>query len=171
MTPPVFGITGWKNAGKTTLTERLVAEFTRRGLRVSTVKHAHHGFDIDREGTDSHRHRIAGAAEVALVTGARWALMHEVREAPEPTLDEVLARLGPCDLVLVEGFKREPQPKIECRRSETRDRAPIAPNDASVVAVAADHPVTDPGVRSFGLDDIAAIADFIAATLRLPAGP
>ncbi|WP_102226566.1 molybdopterin-guanine dinucleotide biosynthesis protein B [Acidimangrovimonas sediminis] len=166
--PPVFGITGWKNSGKTTLTERLVTEFTARGLRVSTVKHAHHGFDIDRTGTDSHRHRSAGAAEVALVTGARWALMHEVRDGPEPTLDAVLSRLGPCDLVLVEGFKREPQPKIECRRTATRDRAPIAPGDPSVVAIAADHPVSDEGLRLFGLDDIPAIADFIAETLGLP---
>ena len=171
MTPPVFGITGWKNSGKTTMTARLVTEFTRRGLRVSTIKHAHHGFDIDREGTDSHRHRMAGAGEVALVTGARWALMHEVRDAPEPTLDEVLARLGPCDLVLVEGFKREPQPKIECRRVETSDRAPIARHDPTVVAVAADHPVTDRGVQLFALDDIPEIADFIAATLGLPDTP
>ena len=111
MSDAVFGITGWKNSGKTTLTERLVAEFTRRGFRVSTVKHAHHDFDIDREGADSYRHRLAGAAEVAIVSGRRWALMHELRGEDEPKLDEILARLAPCDLVLVEGYKREATPR------------------------------------------------------------
>ena len=110
---PVFGITGWKNSGKTTLVVRLVEEFTARGFRVSTVKHAHHAFDIDREGTDSHRHRVAGASEVALVSGRRWALMHELRDDDEPALGEILARLSPCDLVLIEGYKREAHAKIE----------------------------------------------------------
>ena len=109
---PVFGITGWKNAGKTTLTERLVAEFVRRGWKVATVKHAHHAADIDHPGTDSFRHRAAGATEVALVTAGRFAI---VREQEEPSLGEVLARLAPADLVLVEGFKTAPHPKIEVR--------------------------------------------------------
>lgn len=163
---PVFGITGWKNSGKTTMTERLVTEFTRRGLRVATVKHAHHGFDIDREGTDSHRHRSAGAGEVAIVSARRWALMHEVQGDAEPTLDAILARLSPCDLVLVEGYKREAQPKIEVRRSGAREQTPIAPDDPSIRAIAADHPV-DSALPVFTLDDIPAIADLIAAELGL----
>lgn len=165
---PVFGITGWKNSGKTTMTERLVTEFTRRGLRVATVKHAHHGFDIDREGTDSYRHRIAGAGEVAIVSSRRWALMHEVGDAAEPTLDEILARLSPCDLVLVEGYKREGQPKIEVRRTGAREHTPIAPGDPTIRAIAADHPVDSP-LPVFALDDIAAIADLIAVELGLNA--
>ena len=126
MTQRVFGITGWKNSGKTTLTERLVAELTRRGWKVSTVKHAHHDFDIDKEGTDSFRHRQAGASEVAIVSGRRWALMHELRGEDEPPLDVVLARLAPCDLVLVEGYKRESHKKIETRRADAKDTAPLS---------------------------------------------
>ncbi len=118
----VIGITGWKNSGKTTLTERLVAEFSRRGLKVATVKHAHHEFDVDQPGTDSFRHRKAGAAEVAIVSSRRWVLMHELLEEDEPALADILARLSPCDIVLIEGYKREPHPKIECRRAEARIR-------------------------------------------------
>ena len=110
----VFGITGWKNSGKTTLTERLVTALSDRGFRVSTIKHAHHGFDIDHAGTDSFRHRAAGAGEVAVVSARRWALMHELRGEDEPLLAQVLETLAPCDLVLVEGYKRDPHPKIEC---------------------------------------------------------
>ncbi|MFC2969196.1 molybdopterin-guanine dinucleotide biosynthesis protein B [Acidimangrovimonas pyrenivorans] len=164
----VFGIAGWKNSGKTTMTCALVAEFTRRGLRVATVKHAHHGFDVDHEGTDSHRHRIAGAGEVAIVSGRRWALMHELRDEEEPPLAEILARLSPCDLVLIEGFKREGQPKLELRRREARDRTPMAPADPTIRAIAADHEVDSP-LPVFALDDVAAIADFITAELKLEA--
>jgi molybdopterin-guanine dinucleotide biosynthesis protein B len=121
-TTPVFGITGWKNSGKTQLVTRLVAEFTQRGLKVSTVKHAHHNFDVDKPGADSYRHREAGAVEVALVSGRRWALMHELRDQEEPPLEDILARLTPCDLILIEGYKRENHPKIETRRLESRDR-------------------------------------------------
>jgi molybdopterin-guanine dinucleotide biosynthesis protein B len=153
---PVFGVTGWKNAGKTTLTERLVAEFVRRGWRVATVKHAHHAADIDKPDTDSFRHRAAGAGEVALVTGQRYAIM---REQPEATLAEVLARLAPADLVLVEGFKREPHAKIEVR-SETSP--PMAPADHNVVAIAADRAPEASRLPWFRRDDIAGIADFIA---------
>lgn len=162
--PPVFGITGWKNSGKTTLTCALVSEFASRGLRVSTVKHAHHGFDVDKSGTDSFRHRDAGAGEVAIVSSNRWALMHELREAPEPKLKEIVDRLAPCDLVLVEGFKREPQPKIEVRRQEARETTPIAPDDPTIIGIAADHPVDSP-LPVFGLDDIPAMADLISAAL------
>ena len=153
----VFGITGWKNAGKTTLAERLVAEFVRRGWKVATVKHAHHAADIDKPGTDSFRHRAAGAAEVALVTGARYAI---VREQEEATLAEVLARLAPADLVLVEGFKRDGHPKIEVR-GERAD--PMAVGEHNIVAIAADARPLDATLPWFRRDDIAGIADFIAA--------
>src|SRR5262245_29026284 len=116
MSRRVFGITGWKNSGKTTLTERLVAELTRRGYRVSTVQHAHHDVQIAKPVADSFRHRAAVAAEVAVVSGRRWALMHELRSEDEPRLDDILARLAHCDIVLVEGYKREGHDKIETRR-------------------------------------------------------
>lgn len=157
----VFGITGWKNSGKTTLTERLVTELVARGWRVSTIKHAHHDFDIDKPGADSFRHREAGATEVAIVSGRRWALMHELRNEAEPTLDEVLARIAPCDLVLIEGYKREGHAKIEARRLEAKDRTPLSASDPAIVAIAADHPVEGEHVPVFGIDDIAAIADFV----------
>jgi molybdopterin-guanine dinucleotide biosynthesis protein B len=163
----VFGITGWKNSGKTTLTEKLVAAFTRRGLRVSTVKHAHHDFDIDREGADSHRHRLAGATEVAVVSGKRWALMHELRGEVEPKLEDILARLAPCDIVLVEGYKREDHPKIETRRLAARDAAPLTRVDPQVRAIASDHPVEGETVPVFRIDDVEAIADFIAGATGL----
>ncbi|WP_029056785.1 molybdopterin-guanine dinucleotide biosynthesis protein B [Stappia stellulata] len=164
---PVFGITGWKNSGKTTLVVRLVAEFTARGFRVSTVKHAHHAFDVDREGTDSHRHRTAGASEVALVSGRRWALMHELRDDDEPPLPDILARLSPCDLVLIEGYKREAHPKIEARRADARQQTPLAPEDPQILAIATDGALPAGGLPIFDLDDIPAIADFIAAHCSL----
>lgn len=156
----VIGIAGWKNSGKTTLAERLVAQLVGRGWRVSTIKRAHHDADVDHEGTDSFRHRRAGAGEVLLTTGRRWALMHELRGEDEPTLDALLARLSPCDLVVVEGFKTGGHPKIEVRRTEAGDHAPL-PASANVVAIAADHPVADAAVPVFSLDDVAAIADFV----------
>lgn len=162
---PVFGVTGWKNSGKTTMTERLVAELTARGRRVSTVKHAHHGVDIDQRGSDSHRHREAGAVEVALVGGQRWAIMHELRAEEEPSLEEVLARLSPCDLVIVEGYKREGHPKIEMRRSSASRQDRLSALDPSIVAVAADGPQPGETLPVFGLDDIAAIADMIEAAV------
>lgn len=161
MTHRVFGITGWKNSGKTTLTERLVRELVARGWRVSTIKHAHHDFDIDKPGADSFRHREAGATEVAIVSGRRWALMHELRDENEPSLDDVLARITPCDLVLVEGYKRENHLKIETRRLESKDRSPLTANDPAIVAIASDHPVVDETLPVFAIDDIDAIADFI----------
>lgn len=163
----VIGIAGWKNSGKTTLTERLVGALSERGWRVSTIKRAHHDADVDTPGTDSHRHRVAGAREVLLVTAARWALMHEVRDEAEPDLDAMLARLSPCDVVLVEGYKHGSHPKIETRRQDARDRSPL-PEDANVIAIAADYPGNDTGLPRFGLDEIDAIADFVetAAGLR-----
>ena len=161
MTTRIFGVTGWKNSGKTTLVEALVGELTARGWQVATVKHAHHDFDIDKEGTDSFRHRKAGAKEVAIVSGRRWALMHELGEEDEPTLEDVLSRLSPADLVLVEGYKRGSHRKIEARRLEAKDRSPLTATDPNIAAIAADHPVAGEVVPVFDLDDIGGIADFI----------
>ncbi len=163
MSPGIFGIVGWKNSGKTTLTERLVAELVARGHTVSTVKHAHHAFDIDHENTDSYRHRMAGAGEVAIVSTKRWALMHESRDGNEPSLAEILARLAPCDIVIIEGYKREDHPMIEARRQEARDTAPMTATNPNIVAIAADHAIPGESLPVFALDDIAAIADFVEA--------
>jgi molybdopterin-guanine dinucleotide biosynthesis protein B len=158
---PVFGVTGWKNSGKTTLVTRLIAEFGRRGLRVSTVKHAHHDFDIDKPGADSFRHREAGAGEVLIVSNRRWALMHELREEEEPRLETMLARLSPCDLVLVEGYKREHHAKIEVRRQGAGSADPLQPHDPTIVAVASDIPTETGGLPLFDLEDVSGIAEFI----------
>lgn len=158
----VLGIAGWSGSGKTTLVTRLIPELTARGFSVSTVKHAHHDFDIDQPGKDSFAHRAAGAREVMVGSAARWALMHELRGAAEPTLDQLLAKLGPVDLVLVEGFKTEGHDKIEVVRTGSR-HPPLYPTTPSVVAVASDRPLPDAARPVLDLDDTAAIADFIAA--------
>ena len=161
----LYGVVGWKNAGKTGLMERLVAEITGRGFSVSTVKHAHHTFDVDHAGKDSYRHRQAGATEVLLASRNRVALMQELRGEDEPPLADLLARLCPVDLVLIEGYKRDDHPKVEAHRAETGD-ALIAPQDATVRAVASDVPLTlDRPV--FDLDDTCAIADFILSEVGL----
>ncbi len=161
----IYGVTGWKNAGKTGLMERLVAEFCDRGLSVSTLKHAHHSTDVDQPGTDSHRHRSAGASEVLLASPNRVAIMQELRDAEEPSFVDLLSRLNPVDLVLVEGFKREPHPKIEAYRTDAGNPL-IAPGDQSIRAVASDISLNlDRPV--FNLDDTVAIADFIAGELGL----
>ena len=162
----VWGVTGWKNSGKTGLMERLVGEFAGRGLTVSTIKHAHHGFDVDREGTDSYRHRTGGATEVLLSSRKRWALMHENRGAPEPELDQLLTRLSPVDLVLIEGYKRARHPKIETHRAETAQEL-IGLEDETVRALASDSGAALPGRPTFELDDTRAIADFIVRELGL----
>ncbi len=162
----IWGIVGWKNSGKTGLMERLVAEFVSRGITVSTVKHAHHVFDVDQKGKDSYRHREAGAQEVLLSSRKRWALMHEHRGADEATLDELLAKLAPVDLVLVEGFKREAHPKVEAHRAETGNPL-IAVDDDSIRAIASDSGADAPGRPTLELNDTRAIADFIAAELGL----
>ncbi len=161
----VYGVTGWKNAGKTGLMERLVAEITGRGFAVSTVKHAHHSVDVDQPGTDSYRHRSAGASEVLLASGQRIAIMQELRGAPEPSLDDLLARLSPVDLVLIEGFKREAHPKVEAFRVEAKN-ALMAPENTTIRAVASDTPLTV-DCPVFDLDDTAAIADFILQEVGL----
>lgn len=161
----IFGVTGWKNSGKTGLMERLITEFTARGLTVSSIKHAHHSFDIDHPGRDSYRHRDAGARQVLLASRNRWALMHELRDEDEPSLGDLLKQLSPVDLVLIEGYKRDRHPKIEAHRKETGQPL-IAPEDETIVAVASDtsvavdRPVLD-------LNDTAAIANFIAQYLEL----
>ncbi|MEM7731284.1 MAG: molybdopterin-guanine dinucleotide biosynthesis protein B [Pseudomonadota bacterium] len=161
----VYGIIGWKNAGKTGLVERLVTEITSRGISVSTIKHAHHNFDVDQPGKDSFRHRQAGATEVLLASANRFALMHELRGVEEPSLDSLLARLSPVDLVLVEGYKRDRHPKVEAFRAETGNPL-IAQDDETVRAVAADTNVNfDRPV--FDLNDTEAIADFILAEVGL----
>ena len=161
----IYGVVGWKNAGKTGLMERLVSEITGRGFSVSTVKHAHHTFDVDHPGKDSHRHRVAGAREVLLASANRFALMHEIRGANEPSLTDLLVKLSPVDLVLVEGYKRDAHPKVEAHRAVTGN-ALIAPDDPTIRAVASDTEMAlDRPV--FDLDDTAAIADFILAEVGL----
>ena len=161
----IFGVTGWKNSGKTGLMERLITEFTARGLSVSSIKHAHHSFDIDHPGRDSYRHRDAGARQVLLASRNRWALMHELRDEDEPTLSDLLKQLSPVDLVLIEGYKRDRHPKIEAHRKETGQPL-IAPEDETIVAVASDTSVSvDRPVLD--LNDTAAIANFIAQYLEL----
>jgi molybdopterin-guanine dinucleotide biosynthesis adapter protein len=166
--PKVLGIAGWKDSGKTTLTERLIGELTRRGLRVCAVKHAHHSFTVDHPGTDSARHRAAGAREIAVVSEVRVAHIRELLGGPEPDLDETIARFGPCDLVLVEGYKRVAIPKIEVRRLGSRSREPLAPGDPNVIAIAADHPLTGVQLPVFRLDDVTAIADFVVVWMGPP---
>ncbi len=161
----LYGVTGWKNAGKTGLMERLVTEFVTRGLRVSTVKHAHHSFDVDHIGKDSHRHREAGASEVLLASRNRFALMHELRDEDEPTLQTLLSKLEPVDLVLVEGYKRDRHPKIEAFRAETGNPL-IAPEDDTIRAIASDSPL-DVDRPVFDLNDTRAIADFIMGEVGL----
>jgi molybdopterin-guanine dinucleotide biosynthesis protein B len=156
----VIGIAGWKNSGKTTLVERLIAEFTRRGLRVSSIKHTHHEIQSEAPSSDSVRHRRAGACEVILAGHGQ----------SEYRLDDIVGRLAPCDLVIVEGFKAAPIAKIEVRRAAQRERRELAPMDAGFIAVASDY-VTDPGhLPLFCLNDVSAIADFITRTLELATG-
>lgn len=161
----VYGITGWKNTGKTTLTERLVTEMVGRGLRLSTVKHAHHDTEVDHPGRDSFRHRQAGAGQVIVASPARWALMTELRGAAEPPLEQLLARLDPCDLVLVEGYKTGPHPKVEAHRAAA-GRPLLAPENPTIRALATDTALDHP-LPQFDLNDVPAIADFILAEVGL----
>src|SRR3954464_7761137 len=136
----VIGIAGFSGSGKTTLIEKIIPEFVRDGLRVSLIKHAHHEFDVDQPGKDSYRHRHAGCTEVLVSSDRRWALMHELRGAPEPTLQEQLKHFAPCDLVIVEGYKNEAIPKIEVHRRVVK--APLLyPEDRNVIAIATDEPL------------------------------
>jgi molybdopterin-guanine dinucleotide biosynthesis adapter protein len=158
----VIGVAGFKNSGKTTLVEKLVQHLSGLDYKVSTIKHAHHSFDIDHEGRDSFRHRKAGASEVAVISKERTAIIHELRGAAPPTLEQVLAQLQPCDLVIVEGYKRDSHDKIEVRNLELNHPA-LAGDDPTVVAVAANGRVTNAHVPVFDRDDVAALASFILA--------
>lgn len=161
----VYGVTGWKNNGKTTLVERLVTEITGRGFTVSTIKHAHHAFDVDHPGRDSYRHREAGAQEVLVGSGARWALIHELRGEDEPPLEAHLARLSPVDLVLIEGYKRDTHPKIEAYRAEA-GKDLIARDDPTIRLIATDVTL-EIDRPQLPLDDVSAIADFILSETGL----
>ncbi len=161
MSTPVVALVGWKNSGKTTLAVKLVAALARRGFRVASIKHAHHDADVDHEGTDSFRLRAAGAVEVALVTARRWAIMHELGDDAEPTLGETLTRLSPADIVIVEGYKREPLPKIEVRRLAAKQTDPMAPDDAQVIAIATDHAADGAGRPVFNIDDVEGLTDLL----------
>lgn len=162
----IYGVTGWKNAGKTGMVERLVAEISQRGFTISTLKHAHHDTDVDQPGRDSYRHRAAGAQQVMLSSPNRWALMTELRDQPEPTLADLLPLMTPVDLILVEGYKREPHPKIEAHRWET-GRPLLVDSNPTIRAVASNTVPQNLRVPSFDLDDIPAIADFILAEVGL----
>ena len=155
----IFGIAGYSGSGKTTLIEKLIPLFTARGVTVSLIKHAHHKFDVDQPGKDSWRHRHAGCREVLVTSSRRWALMHELRGAPEPTLQELVRHITPCDLLLVEGYKHEPIPKLEVYRGVVGESL-LFPQDAHIVAVASDQRV-DTALPQFSLDDAPAIAAFI----------
>ncbi len=158
----VLGIVGWSGSGKTSLVRRLLHEFVRRGISVSTIKHAHAGFDIDTPGKDSHVHREAGACEVVVSSVNRFALIHENRDEPEPRIDGLLARMTPVDLVLIEGFKSEPHDKLEVHRPAVGKPA-LYPRDPDVVALATDTGADDAHIPVLDLNDTAAIADFIVA--------
>jgi molybdopterin-guanine dinucleotide biosynthesis protein B len=160
MTQKIIGVAGFKNSGKTTLVEKLVTTLTQRGYRISTVKHAHHSFDIDHEGRDSFRHRRAGATEVAVVSNSRWAIIHESRGEAEPPLHDILAKLAPCDLVIVEGYKRDVHDKIEVRNLAL-DNPVLAGGDATIVAVAATGQIAGSPVPVFDRDDVTALTAFI----------
>ncbi|HEY2049623.1 MAG TPA: molybdopterin-guanine dinucleotide biosynthesis protein B [Caulobacteraceae bacterium] len=157
----IFGIAGWSGAGKTTLIRRLIPRLVEDGLTVSTIKHAHHRFDVDQPGKDSYEHRQAGARQVLVASQIRWALMSELRDAPEPSLAELLARLDPVDLVLVEGYKRDTHPKLEVWRA-ANGKPPIFPDDPTVIGLATDAAPPGATLPVLDLDDIPTIARFIA---------
>jgi molybdopterin-guanine dinucleotide biosynthesis protein B len=156
----VIGLAGWSGSGKTTLLTKLIPCLVVRGLKVSTLKHAHHGFDVDQPGKDSHSHRMAGATEVMIGSAARFALVHELRGAAEPTLRDLLARMSPVDLVVVEGYKAASIPKLEVHRAAV-GKPLLHPDDDCIVAVAADGPLPQVELPVVSLDDIEAIADIV----------
>lgn len=163
----LIGLAGWSGAGKTTLLAALIPRLTGRGISVSTLKHAHHAFDLDTPGKDSHVHRQAGASQVLVASAARWALLTELRGAPEPALPELVARLSPVDLVLVEGFKRDVHPKLEIHRA-ANGKPWLHPADPAIVAVAADGPPPPGAPEAVGLDDLDAIAALVLRHARPP---
>lgn len=158
--PIVTGIVGWSGQGKTELVVRLVGEIQARGFRVSTIKHAHHNFDIDKPGKDSYRHRIAGATEVLVSSDKRWALIHENRFDPEPSLDALISRMSPVDVILIEGFKHDNLNKIEVFRPST-GKEPLFPTDPRIVAVATDQDIGETDRILLDINDSRAIVDFV----------
>ena len=158
----IVGLAGWSGSGKTTLVTKVIPVLVRRGLKVATVKHAQHDFDTDQPGKDSWAHRQAGASEVAIVSSRRWAVVHELGDAPEPPLEDMLQKLSPVDLVIVEGFKRHPHPKLEVFRA-VLGKPLLHPDDDCIVAVATDAPLPQASVPVLMLDDIEAIADALQA--------
>lgn len=160
----IFGIVAKSGSGKTTLIERLLPKLMERGLSVSTIKHTHHAFDMDKPGKDSFRHREAGAKEVVLASKSRFAILHEMRTEPEPEIEELLTQMTPVDLVLVEGFKRHPHPKIEIFRSSL-EKEPLWPQDPHILAVASDGPLEGCSRRLLDLNDTEAIMHFILETI------
>ena len=160
-----IGFAGWSGSGKTTLIEKLIPLFVRRGLRVSLIKHAHHTFDVDQPGKDSYRHRHAGASEVLVTSSRRWVLMHELRGEQEPRFEDQLRHLSPCDLLIVEGFKYAPIPKLEVWRAETGESL-LHPNDPHFVAVATDAKV-DTRLPLLDLNNADAVAAFVVSHLQL----
>ena len=156
----IFGVVGWSGSGKTTLMQTLLPNLIGRGYSVSTMKHTHHNFDIDKPGKDSHTHRMAGAHEVLITGSKRWALLHENRDEPEPSIDELLARMSPVDLVLIEGFKSHPHRKLEVYRPSVGKEL-LSADDPSIVAVASDEPLPGLSVPVLDLEGIGAIGDFI----------
>ena len=161
MTTPMFGVTGWKNSGKTTLVTRLITALSEKGLRVSSIKHAHHRFDIDTPGTDSYRHREAGATEVALVSSKRVALMREIFDETEPSLADIAKLMAPCDIIIIEGYKRERHPKIEVRRKDARQIPALSATDPTIIAIAADYQIDDETCPIFQLDDIESLVEVV----------
>lgn len=165
----IFGLAGWSGSGKTTLMVRLLPELVGRGISVSTVKHAHHNFEIDRPGKDSYEHREAGATEVMITGGRRWALMHEIREKAEPTVADLVRHMTPVDLLMIEGFKKDDHPKLEVYRAAV-GKPLLCNEDPKIVAVATDGAVEGLTVPRIDLNDIPAIADFIIEYCGLKSG-
>jgi len=158
----VLGIVGWSGSGKTTLITKLIPVLITRGIRVATLKHAHHQFDVDQPGKDSYEHRKAGACEVIVSSARRWVQMHEVGDGAEATLPQLLAKVSPCDLILAEGFKTEWHPKLEVFREATGN-PPLHPSDPRIVAIASDRPFPDAGIPVVDLNDIPAVASLVLA--------
>ncbi len=161
---PMIGVAGWSNAGKTTLIEKLTAHFASRGLRVATIKHTHHKFEMDKQDSDTARHRRAGASETAIVSGTRVAVIEEIDTRGEPALNEVAARLKPADIIFVEGYKSAAIPKIEVRRSAVAAERLLAATDPMVIAIAADYDIEGHGKPVFDLNDVAGLAKLIEET-------
>jgi molybdopterin-guanine dinucleotide biosynthesis adapter protein len=156
----IIGLAGWSGSGKTTLLAKVIPSIVARGLKVSTLKHAHHAFDVDQPGKDSHTHRMAGATEVLVSSANRWALVHELRGAAELSLEALLDKLSPVDLVLVEGYKRQPHPKLEIYRASL-GKPPLHPDDPAIIGIASDQPLPAAPIPVIDLDDVEQVTEFL----------